>query len=434
MSYIKGKKIHFIGTGGTSMSALLELCAYLGATVSGSDKENNNKLKNLKEKGYDVYCGSNTSYPKNADITVYSGAVLNSDVEVKAARRAIERGAFLGIFCAEFDKCIAVAGTHGKTTISAMITHVLKKINYQFCSHFGGESINCDSPVALGKKLIVTEACEYRDSFLSIKADHAIISNIEYDHPDYFVDKAQMLESYRKFANNVGSSLILGANAAACIDAHVRTYCEGRDFVIKRFNVQKCAFVLSLNGEDVAFYLPTISKNDMLDAAYAALVLKEIGIPVSITSEALESFEGVKRRMECIGRLKGRYVYTDYAHHPSQIYAAIENCKQKYGDVITVFQPHTYSRTKALMSDFAKALATADKLLLMDVYGARENYIEDGSSSTLFSRINSNQKYAVRTKQEILSLIDFNDGGALLFLGAGDIDDMARQIVGSGGF
>ncbi|MBQ7652794.1 MAG: hypothetical protein IJS93_00250 [Clostridia bacterium] len=409
------------------MSGLLTLSSYLGEDVSGSDKNYSETLLRLKNEGYDVYVGHDPLKASAADLVVYSGAVEEIDTELNAAKTKIERGAYLGKISRNFKECVAVAGAHGKTTISAMISHVLHKTKARFCCHFGGEFVE---PIEKynGTDIFVTEACEYRNSFLSLFPDYAIIANVEYDHPDFFPSFDEMKHSFQRFASQTQKVLVLGKNANVCAGGHTTTLKEERDFSIKILDDNECAFALSLENDIQAFYLPNeILRHNMTNAAYAAVILQKMGIAVETTAEALESFKGVKRRMEYLGKYKNADAYLDYAHHPTQIAEVINCAKRKYKKVFTVFQPHTYSRTKAFLSDFAKALDNSDAVNLLDVYAAREKYDETASSRILFDKLSVREKYMDS------DLKDFpytaTKDSAILFLGAGDIDDIARTLI-----
>jgi len=414
------------------MKGLILLTKYLGAKVSGSDRNESN-IKDLLEKGFDVYTGSDIEKAKAADLVVYSGAVPKSDIEVKNAVRSMERGAFLGLVADNFDKTIAVAGAHGKTTVTALMTHVLKKIRYPFTAHLGGDFADGTGIYVSGKKLFLTEACEYRDSFLSLKPYLSIITNVEYDHPDYFSSFERIAESYQKFADNTQRYLILGDNSSKyvkCTDAHVRILSEGKDFLVKYSNKNKCAFVLSFKGTDHSFYVPRLLPSLSRDVAFAVVALYCLGVDPETSSEALMDYKGVKRRLEYLGKHDNADVFSDYAHHPTQIKEILEFCKQKYDYVIAVFQPHTYSRTKTFMNDFASSLALADKILLLPVFGAREKYEEAGSSSELIKRIHAKEKHLLNRFDEINAYINETPkNSVIIFLGAGDIDEYARTMA-----
>ena len=308
-----------------------------------------------------------------------------------------------------------------------MISHVLNKIKGNYCAHFGGES--CE-PIEKykGRELLVTEACEYRNSFLSLFPDYAVISNVEYDHPDFFPTFDKTLESFALFASQVKKVLVVGKNVNVCACEHATTLKEERDFSVKYLDGKMRAFVLSTDDGDHSFYLPNeILEHNLTNAAYAAVLLQKMGISVETTAEALISFRGVKRRMEYLGKYKGGDVYLDYAHHPTQISDVIKSVKKKYEKVVAVFQPHTYSRTKALLGDFVSSLELADVVFIMDVYAAREKYDEAGSSAVLFEKLSNKEKF-LENDLKTLSSIDTKDS-AILFLGAGNIDDIARTII-----
>lgn len=256
MQNLSKKRIHFIGVNGTGISGLIRLARDLGATVSGSDHYNGEYINALKNDGFNVYVGINPSVSKECDLIVYSAAVSENHPELNG-KSCMERGAFLGELCNHFNKVIAVAGTHGKTTVCAMITHVLKKANYPFTYIFGGIDVESNSNYGFfGKNLLITEACEYRNSFLSISPDISIINSIEYDHPDFFTKKENLISSFVKFCNGTKDCVILGqyvSKILECTNEHVPIRTFDNDFTI-----------IDSNGYDRCTYLSKTKKSEYI--------------------------------------------------------------------------------------------------------------------------------------------------------------------------
>lgn len=431
MQNLSGKRIHFIGVNGTGVSALIRLARDLGATVSGSDNYGGEYIDALKKDGFDVYMGINPSISKNCDLVVYSGAVKENHPELNG-KASMERGAFLGELSQHFEKVVAVAGTHGKTTVCAMIAHVLKKANYPFTYIFGGIDVDSNSNYGFfGKKILITEACEYRNSFLSILPDISIINSIEYDHPDFFTKKEDLTSSFGKFCNNTKECAILGKNLSKtleCIDAHVHIRAFDSDFTVSQSNgYDKCTY-LSKN-EKVNISLKTAGEYNLTNAIIATDALLQLGVNSTTIEKGLSEFKGVKRRREYLGDLWGKKCYSDYAHHPTQISALLASFKSDKR-VCIVFEPHTYSRTKQLINEFKNAFTDADSVIILPVYPAREKYDKEGDSVTLFGVIEHDNKYLVNGYSDAEKLLKNIDADIVLFAGAGTIDEWGRGIKG----
>lgn len=430
MREIKGLKIHFVGVNGASLSGLIRIAKYLEGDVSGSDKYLGNNLQNLLKEGFNVYQGTNTDIAAKADIVVYSSAVNVDDPELKVAKTRMERGEFLGLISQCFKHTIAVSGTHGKSTVTAMLAHALDKIDYPFVAHVGGVFLSQTSGVILkGRELFVTEACEYKESFLSLSPDIGIITNIDYDHPDYYPDFKSYLYAFEKFSKNVKKSLILG-KSVFITNAHVNTYALDKDFSVMCKNAHVNTYYYNDRKGRISLKSPIKGDYNLENIAIAAKCLTLLGIEHQTISQLFNDFYGLKRRREFLGYYNNCEVYSDYAHHPTQIAKLISSFKGNK-KIAVIFEPHTYSRTKELMNDFADSLSLADFLILLPVYSAREKYDEEGSSIKLYQKINvENKRYckSYNDFKNILNSLNLNDA-LLLFVGAGSIDELARSTA-----
>lgn len=430
MQNLSGKRIHFIGVNGTGVSALIRLARDLGATVSGSDSVGGEYLNALKEDGFNVYVGIDQSLSKDCDLIVYSGAVRTDHPELNG-KACIERGAFLGELAKHFDKVVAVAGTHGKTTVCAMIAHTLKMANYPFTYTFGGIDVESGSNYGFfGKNLLITEACEYRNSFLSITPDISIITSIEYDHPDFFTNNQELISSFDKFCNSTKECAILGKNVAnqlECIDAHMHIRVFEKDFYIVDSNsYDECVFMS--NGDAIKLKLKAVGEYNLMNAILATEVLLQLGIAPTFIKKTLGEFKGVKRRREYLGELCGKECYSDYAHHPTQIKYLLQSFNGKR-NVCIVFEPHTYSRTKLLRNEFKDAFTDANTVVLLPVYPAREIYDKNGDSNTLFSVIEHDNKYLTNNYLDAENILKNIDCDIIIFAGAGSIDKWCRKLI-----
>ncbi|MBO4472729.1 MAG: hypothetical protein J5765_02850, partial [Clostridia bacterium] len=390
---LSGKKLHFIGVGGISMSALIRVARSLGAMVSGSDKAESETLLSLRKEGFDVYVGSRPDLAASADVTVATAAIPPNDPErLAAGDRVVSRADFLADISALFNKTIAVAGTHGKTTVSAMIACAAAAGGARFSAHIGGVVRNFDSNILLaGDDLFVTEACEYRDSFLSLSPDIAVVLNVEKDHSDYFRRAEDLDRSFSRFVSRVRAdgTAILGAGVSShigeCANDHIRIVKYGEDFGYDK--AEGGGFYLTVRGESSRYFTtPAKGAHNLYNAAVAAYASLLAGIREDAVRMGLAAFLGVKRRYEYMGNTAGGApVVHDYAHHPTEIAAVMQVARAETdGRLIVVFEPHTYSRTAALFDDFARVLSEADVLVMLPTYSAREIPAAGVDARTLF--------------------------------------------------
>ena len=495
-------KIHFIGVGGASLSALAKLMYMRGKIVTGSDRERSAVTEELG-KLFPVYIGENPALVTGCDLVVFSSAVKEDNLELKEARRqgipTLERHQFLGEIAEEFERTVAVSGTHGKTTVTALLTHGLMKLDAPFTAHVGGET-EYGNLVTKGGDIFVTEACEYRRSLLSLNPHISIVLNAECDHPDCYQDLKSVLAVFLTFLSqgeiqvfstdffNVCSNghMTIEASEKWTIPDKCKTLCQKmgekgesgvivssngnvniltyKNIRIPKMNNQanekslcrendehptkvsddktltdenkKSAFennapaytskvLVYENGVYVTAVKPyddNVSTPENI--LFALAVLKVLGYDYDESGKALESFGGVKRRNEFVGEIDGARVVFDYAHHPTQIRGILSSQK---GKTMVVFQPHTYSRTKAYFEEFCSSLAEAYTLVIMDTYGARESASDGVDSDALVHAIST--KFA---KQDVYGVFSFDktldfvisrakDHDNVLFLGAGDI-------------
>ncbi len=430
MREIKGLKLHFVGVNGASLNGLIRIAKYLGAEVSGSDNTFGNNMQVLLKEGFNVYQGTNPAVASKADIVIYSSAVNTDNPEIKVAKNQMERGKFLGLISQCFKRTIAVAGTHGKSTVTAMLAHALNYSNYPFVAHIGGVFLSQTTGVIMkGRELFITEACEYKESFLSLSPDIGIITNIDYDHPDYYHDYKSYREAFEKFTKKVTKNLILGNNVIIS-NAHVHAYTLYKDFSITCKNAHVHTYNYNDKEYNISLNTPIIGDYNLENLAMATKCLTLLGFSDKELTTVFDDFYGLKRRREFLGYYKNCKVYSDYAHHPTQIEKLITSFM---GDkkIAVVFEPHTYSRTKELINDFARSLSLADYLILLPVYSAREKYDEEGSSIKLYNKINIENKRYCKSYNDFkntLNSLNLSDA-LLLFVGAGSIDELARSTA-----
>lgn len=387
--------IHMVGIGGISMSALAHMLKYFGYHVSGSDRTETKITKRLAEDGFNVTIGHNASSISDPDLVCYTAAIPQNNPELVKARSlgipVMERAELLGQLMKKYKFPIAVAGTHGKTTTTSMLSLVLLEAGLDPTILVGGELSQIGGNYKLGKEdYLVFEACEYVESFLHFNPFVSVITNVEEDHLDYFTDITHIISAFEKFTrlNSPNGCIIVCSDDKNCTsvvqnsDKKVLKYGiigKNTDFYGTNIHTDaqnRTVFDVYAYGEKVsqiALFMP--GEHNVRNALGAFAAAYELGIDPDTIRRGLESYMGTKRRFETIGEVNGIKIMDDYAHHPTEIESCLKAAKTiAKGDVWCVFQPHTYSRTKAFTAEFAKALSLADKPIVTDVYPAREEY------------------------------------------------------------
>lgn len=436
------EKFYFIGIGGISMSGLASYLAELGYSVKGSDLFDSEQVERLRLKGVDVAVGEGVSLRRVewADIVVYTDALSleNKELEHAFLRKKIvySRVEFLRRICRQFSKVIAVGGSHGKTTCTSMCAHVLSAANAAFTAHIGGMDSRFGNFVFLGNDYFVTEACEYKKNLLKLSADVAILLNVDFDHMECYDGEEDVVNTFRAFACQAKLAIVCGD------DERCRAIDGGVTFAIKNRFADYRAVQLRAERERYSFTvleygrrlcrvkLKAVGRCHVYNALAAFAAMRSLGFSASAIKTGLESFVAVKRRFEEIGTLYGATVICDYAHHPREIVATVETARKTCsGRVYVVFQPHTYSRTMALMEEFIMALRPLKRLTIYKTYAAREKYDEAGDGKTLAERV-GNCLYAdnlAALGEWLRRTVREND--CILFLGAGDIYFAAWYLV-----
>lgn len=447
--------LHFIGIGGISMSGLAEILLKEGFHISGSDSKESALTDKLTGLGAEIYYGQRASNIKeNTDAVVYTAAIHPDNPELKAALDrqlpTLTRAELLGQIMENYTQSIAVSGTHGKTTTTSMITHILLEACCDPTVSVGGilKSIGGNIRVG-GSEVFITEACEYTNSFLNFYPKYALILNIEEDHMDFFKDLADIRHSFRRFAGNVlpQGAIIINEEIENCreitdgLDCRIITYglnASGSYYADNiTFNTSGCGNFTLMHGNDA---LGTITMNvpgqhNVSNAVAACALALEMGISFASIQAALAQFGGTERRFEYKGLLGGITIVDDYAHHPTEIAATLasaKNCKQER--IVCVFQPHTYTRTKTFLKEFAKALSLADLVVLADIYAAREQNTIGISSSDLLKELQNlgTECYYFPSFDEIENFLIKNciNGDLLITMGAGDIVQVGEHLLG----
>ena len=429
------------------MSALAKICLALNKTVSGTDDVYSSTIKELENLGIKYYKNTPNKVLNNVDLFVYTSAVPPSNNDMKYAqnysimqKHSIERAQFLGLLCQEFLNTIAIGGTHGKTTTTAMLAFALQSISPTV--HLGG-MINNYGNLILGKQdFFITEACEFNKSFLYIKPNVCIITNTEKEHMDCYKNEQDLFNSFYLFAIQTKDLIVIQNNNPILhnlrkSNANITTFGLDNKADIYATNITqnnaKFSFDCIYNKTKLGtINLNILGKHNILNALACISVSLYYGIEFEKIKHGIESFTGVARRFEFLKHSPYTLIH-DYAHHPTEIKASLATAKLlKKNRILCVFEPHTYSRTKSLMPEFLECFNDADEVLLLPTYSAREKPIKGGSSFDIFLNLPDeiNCQYFINQiklfnhlKQEIQP----ND--LVIFLGAGSIGDFAKKFL-----
>lgn len=420
------------------MSALATLFRLNGADVRGSDQRQSGFTDRLVKLGIPVHIGEEEEIA--AENVVYTEAISPQHPQLKAAREAgkrlFTRAALLGRVAEDFPTVISVAGCHGKTSTTSMLAHVFLCADKSFTAHIGGEDAELGNLCrnGTGNNILITEACEFRRSFLELKSTVGLVLNTDKDHTDCYKSDGDLIEAYRRFAEN-SAEVVINAD-----DVRARRFPHTLDFGL--FSGEIRAEELHATGEKYRFTvvergipvvkirLNVVGKFQVANALAAYAVARLCGLRAVEIKKGLESFRGVKRRFEEVGTICGVPVVCDYAHHPRELAATVSAAQAICeGTVFVVFQPHTYTRTRDFMREFVSVLKTVESPIIYKTYAAREEFEIEGSAVALVSRlpeacyVQSPEQLLKRLKERIRS------GDMILVLGAGDIDEIARSLL-----
>ncbi|MCK5846059.1 MAG: UDP-N-acetylmuramate--L-alanine ligase [Bacteroidales bacterium] len=435
------KNIYFLGIGGIGMSALARYFNMLGHNVLGYDKTNTTLTTALENEGISIhYSDRGSEAIMDIDLVVYTPAIPSNLQEYIAFKnsgiRMAKRAEILGEITKDYFT-IAIAGTHGKTTITSMVAHFLNDSGVAVNAFIGGIASNYNSNLILNKeaKIMVVEADEFDRSFLHISPDIAIISSMDADHLDIYKNKNSLKESFFEFANNIksGGTLLLNEGLEKPHNFNIKTDYYGEEetnmyqLIPKGISNGKQIFSTSFYDNEFEISMP--GRHNLLNASAAISVAKILQIDSTKLKKAIASYAGVKRRFELIANCKDHILIDDYAHHPTEIRAAISATREMYAgkEIMGIFQPHLYTRTRDFADDFAKELSKLDKLVLLDIYPAREKPIEGINSQMLLDKVKLKDKQIVR-KEDLSKYISQNSSEITLIMGAGDINKLVTKI------
>lgn len=451
----KSKKVFFVGIGGISMSALAHILKNDGYLVCGSDFKESETTKQLQDMGIPVYIGHKGDNVDGAGLLVYTAAVKKDNPELVAAQErgilAIERATLLGAMMKNYKNPVAVSGTHGKTTATSMLSHILCESDLDPTILVGGVLPLIGGNMRDGgKEYFVTEACEYCASFLKFFPLYSIILNIEEDHLDFFKDIDDIIACFRKFVDKTPDE---GAVIANFDDENVRKTVSGSkkhiitfgtetddlDYTAKAIDFGNTGFATFDVYKNGAFYLHiALSVPGMHNVKNALAVIAAadlLGVSAEGIQKGLSSFRGTNRRFEKKGTYQGVTVIDDYAHHPTEVRATLKSAKAvaNGNKVFCVFQPHTYTRSMALKDEFATAFFDCDSLVLTDIYAAREKDTGLIHAKDLQSAINKNSNNAVYIQdfEEVAAYFrkHAKPGDLILTMGAGDVYKIGEMLI-----
>lgn len=434
-SYLQpGNHVHLVGIGGVSMRPLGLVLKGMGLHVTGSDMNSSVSTDELIAKGIQVSIGHRPENIQGAQCVIRTAAAHNDNPEIAAARAVgmpiFERAQAWGVIMQAYRNAICIAGTHGKTTTTSMVTHILMEAQQDPTVMIGGDLplLHAGHRVGNGDTILL-ESCEYCDSFLNFFPTLAVILNVEADHLDYFKDLADVQKSFRAFAKLSSGGILANGD-----DPHTRQALEGMDYVcfgteaynrVRAVNIchQWRSFDVVCDGQHYCHLeLSVLGKHNAMNALAAAGVAWMLGIPAEAAEHGLATFHGARRRMEYKGKYNGASVYDDYAHHPDELCATIDAVKtMEHSRMIVAFQPHTYTRTTALFQEFVTQLRKPDVVVLAEIYAARESNTTGISSKDLADQIPGAIYCATLPDVTETLRALAQPGDVILTVGAGDI-------------
>ncbi len=434
--------IYFIGIGGIGMSAIARFFKSQNKNVAGYDKTQTEITDSLEALGISVHFKDemtsveNSYLNKENTLIVYTPAIPKDHKQLNYLKsngfKILKRSEILGIIT-ENTFCLAVAGTHGKTTTTSILGHLLKSCDVELTAFLGGISENYNSNLILnGSEVSVVEADEFDRSFLTLSPDMAAITSMDADHLDIYGDASQLVESFKDFTKKLKPNGKLFVKNGLPIQGITYGIEDDADYSIQHIKIKNGTYVFDVKTpsttlKNIEFNLP--GRHNLSNALVALAMSVEYGLPTNQLAKALASYKGVKRRFSYHIKTDGLVFIDDYAHHPEEINAVHQAVREMYPEkkVLAVFQPHLFSRTQDFAAEFAKSLSQFDQIMLLDIYPARELPIEGVTSSWLLNLIENESKELV-SKSDLISKIKQSDADVILTIGAGDIGAEVSKI------
>jgi len=437
----KGARLCFLGIGGVGMHALAAMCAARGIFVFGADMKENPYTRALSDLGIRVFSPEAGAAVDSATAVVCSLAIGENHPDAKRARALgipiFTRGALLGALMRESTTSIAVSGSHGKSTVTAALAAVLKDSEKNPTVASGASLSQTGESYRIGgNDFFLAEACEYGDSFLSLRPSLSLFLNLEWDHPDYFPSEEALMRSFARAAMQSGvviysaespllKKTIDGYGIQNALSVGQSAECDFRYEIASYENARATIRFFSGTGEPILLPLSVEGRFQAQNAAMVLAAASYLALPKSAVLSSLSSFSGISRRLSCIRRDSARPIYYDYAHHPTEIRAGIETLKDLHSETLTVvFRPHTFSRTEALFTDFAAALKTADRVIVTDTDGARES--GNGELSKTLAASAGGQYVPLSCLADAISR---EENGPVVLMGAGDFSSVLAALA-----
>ena len=447
----KGGRVHFVGIGGSGMFPIVQILHSLGHEISGSDVNEGSIVETERSMGIDVCIGHRPENVEGASMLVVTAALFDDNVEVARANElgipVISRADMFGYITTLYDNAMCVSGTHGKTTTTCLLTSIMMKAGKDPSALIGGKLPLIHGYGRVGEtENFVCEACEFKDTFLHLSPDVAVITNVDADHLDYFGTLENIIRSFRAFAEKTRRLVVANGDDANTLKAlegcgtpavlfGEREDADYRISDIRAWDRAFYAFRLARRGEDLGeFRLRVPGRHNVFNAAGAIAAAMECGATADDCRAGLESFSGAGRRFEFLGSFDGVTVADDYAHHPAEIEVTLTAAlNMGYDRVIAVFQPFTFSRTYMLLEDFGKALSLADQVVMTDIMGSRERNTYGVSTDDLAALIPGSVWFDTfdKVSDHVLSIA--RPGDLVITLGCGDVYKVAHMILRKGG-
>ena len=439
--------LYFLGIGGIGMSALARFFKAKGYEVAGYDRTPSPLTHRLEDEGISIhYVDDPSLVPENIEFVVLTPAIPANSLELNYLRgkgvKILKRAEVLGML-SEQHKALAIAGTHGKTTTTALVTHILMTAGKKLSAFIGGIARNIDSNVVIGEEkddLIVMEADEFDHSFLRLSPYISIVTSIDADHLDIYGDYQHLVDSFNEFVNKTSDDGLVIYHEKLPIETqkkHITYGLENADVIAENIRVingetqfevinQSSRSTLSSRS---SFRMQLYGLHNVQNALAAIIMCSYLGVSEADIREGLKTFKGVQRRFDIRVRDEKHIYIDDYAHHPEEIKAALLAARKVFPskELTVVFQPHLFTRTRDFMDGFAESLSLADRVILLDIYPARELPIEGVTSAALLEKITSKNKMLC-SKEELLNTIKGIDPELVMTVGAGDIDRFVPQI------
>ncbi|MBU5439281.1 UDP-N-acetylmuramate--L-alanine ligase [Tissierella sp. MSJ-40] len=449
----KYSHVHFIGIGGISMSGLAEILLTEGYKVSGSDANNSHIIERLEKLGAEIYINHSMENVKGADLIVYTDAISKDNEELLQAYElgvpVVDRALFLGALMNNYHNSIAVSGTHGKTTTTSMIATILNRSELDSTILLGGQLDEIGGNVKLGsKKYLLTEACEYKGNILKYYPTMAIILNIEEDHLDYFKNIDHIVDTFVQYGSNIKENgyLIINEddiNAKKVIEntkANVVTFGINNksDYTAENISFSEegyPSFMLNIRGKSLfPITLGVMGIHNVYNALASIAAANTSGISMELIQESIGDYKGTHRRLELKGYANGIKIIDDYAHHPTEIKAALKALRNStQGNIWCVFQPHTFTRIRLLLNNFAESFGDANKVIVTDIYAAREKdtgLVHSKDLANALTQKGIDAKY-ISSFEEIETYLMNNtkDNDIIVTMGAGNVYSIGDSII-----